>query len=150
MKVYSAMTKKRRPGAALIAIVLVGFLVLSLISSVVITIAWNTIRVEAWQTEQIEKTRLDYLARTAAQAVTEKLIADPETFGILNRTGIVSDTKQIIDGNFSASIDITIKGDNQRASVVVKASSEKGGSAIVRTTINLTVTPRTFTWSAGN
>ena len=149
MKVDRAMTKKR-PGAALLAIVLIGFLVLSLISSVVVTIARNTLRVGAWQTEQIEKTRLDYLARTTAQAVMEQLTADPEAFGILNRTGIVSETKQITDGNFSASIDITIKGDDQRASVVAKASSEKGGSAIVRTTINLTVTPRTFTWSAGN
>ncbi len=41
MKVDRAMTKKR-PGAALLAIVLIGFLVLSLISSVVVTIARNT------------------------------------------------------------------------------------------------------------
>ncbi len=147
--IVSRPITKRRPGAALIAIVLVGLIVLSLISVVVISIARNNVRVGTWQTEQIEKTRLDYLARTAAQAVTEKLIADPETFGMLNRTGIISDTKQIIDGNFSASIEITIKGDDQRATVVAKTSSDKGGSAIIRTTINLTVSPRTFTWSAG-
>ncbi|HAJ94152.1 MAG TPA: hypothetical protein DCM41_04585 [Synergistaceae bacterium] len=149
MKVDRAMTKKR-PGAALLAIVLVGFLVLSLVSAVVVTIAWNTLRVEAWQTEQIEKTRLDYLARTAAQAVTEELIADPEAFGILNRNGLVSQPKVITDGAFSATVEITIKGDDQRANVVAKASSVKGGSALVRTTINLTTTPKTVTWSAGN
>lgn len=150
MKVYSAMTKKRRPGAALIAIVLVGFLVLSLISSVVITIAWNTIRVEAWQTEQIEKTRLDYLARTAAKAVTERLIDNPEVFGILNRNDIVSETKKITDGTIKVDLDITIRGDDQRAVVIAKATSEKGKSAMVRATINLTVSPKTVTWSAGN
>ncbi len=107
---------------------LVGFLVLSLVSAVVISIAWNTLRVEAWQTEQIEKIRLDYLARTAAKAVTDELTADPDNFGILNRNGIVSQPKVITDGTFSATVEITIKGDDQRANVVAKASSAKGGS----------------------
>ncbi len=142
--------REKRPGAALIAIVLVGFLVLSLVSAVVISIAWNTLRVEAWQTEQIEKIRLDYLARTAAKAVTDELRADPDNFGILNRNGIVSQPKVITDGTFSATVEVTIKGDDQRANVVAKASSAKGGSALVRTTIDLTTTPKTVTWSAGN
>lgn len=140
--------REKRPGAALIAIVLVGFLVLSLVSAVVISIAWNTLRVEAWQTEQIEKIRLDYLARTAAKAVTDELTADPDNFGILNRNGIVSQPKVITDGTFSATVEVTIKGDDQRANVVAKASSAKGGSSVVRTTINLTT--KTVTWSAGN
>ena len=142
--------REKRPGAALIAIVLVGFLVLSLVSAVVISIAWNTLRVEAWQTEQIEKIRLDYLARTAAKAVTDELTADPDNFGILNRNGIVSQPKVITDGTFSATVEVTIKGDDQRASVVAKASSAKGGSAVVRTTIDLTTDPKTVTWSSGN
>ena len=142
--------REKRPGAALIAIVLVGFLVLSLVSAVVISIAWNTLRVEAWQTEQIEKIRLDYLARTAAKAVTDELTADPDNFGILNRNGIDSEPKVITDGTFSATVEVTIKGDDQRANLVAKASSAKGGSALVRTTIDLTTTPKTVTWSAGN
>ena len=142
--------REKRPGAALIAIVLVGFLVLSLVSAVVISIAWNTLRVEARQSEQIEKIRLDYLARTAAKAVTDELTADPDNFGILNRNEIVSQPKVITDGTFSATVEVTIKGDDQRANVVAKASSAKGGSALVRTTIDLTTTPKTVTWSAGN
>lgn len=76
----SKFITKSRPGAALIAIVLVGLIVLSLISAVVISIARNNVRVGTWQTEQIEQTRLDYLARTAAKAVTERLIDNPESF----------------------------------------------------------------------
>ena len=143
-------TAKKRSGAALIAIVLVGFIVLSLLSAVVISITWQTLRVEAWQIEQIEKIRLDYLARTAAKAVTDELTADPDAFGVLNRNGIISDPKVITDGDFSANVEITIKGDDQRASVVAKTSSAKGGSAVVRTTIDLTTTPKSVTWSAGN
>ena len=149
MKVDRAAVKKRS-GAALIATVLIGFIVLSLLSATVISITWKTLRVESWQTEQIEKIRLDYLARTAAKAVTDELTADPDNFGILNRNGIVSQPKVITDGTFSATVEITIKGDDQRANVVAKASSAKGGSALVRTTIDLTTTPKTVTWSAGN
>ncbi len=141
---------KKRSGAALIATVLVGFLVLSLLSAVVISITRKTLRVEAWQTEQIEMIRLDYLARTAAKAVTNKLTVDPDVFGVLNRNGFVSQPKTITDGAFSATVEITIKGDDQRANVVAKASSEKGGSAVVRTTIDLTTTPKSVTWSSGN
>ena len=147
--IVSRPITKRRPGAALIAIVLVGLVVLSLISAVVISIARNNVRVGTWQTEQIERTRLDYLARTTASAVTQELVSDPEAFGILNRNGIASVTKEITDGSFKAYIAITIEGDDQRASVIAKATSENGNSATVRTTLNLTVSPRTFTWSAG-
>lgn len=149
--IVSRPITKRRPGAALIAIVLVGLIVLSLISVVVISIARNNVRVGTWQTEQIEKTRLDYLARTAANAVAKELISNnPNFFGPLNIKGIVSQTKEIKDGATSiASIDITIKGDAQRASVIAIASSKKGKSATVRATVNLTANPKTITWSAG-
>lgn len=146
----SKFITKSRPGAALIAIVLVGLIVLSLISAVVISIARNNVRVGTWQTEQIEQTRLDYLARTAAKAVTERLITNPEIFGILNRNDIVSETKKITDGTIKTDLDITIRGDDQRAVVIAKATSEKGKSAMVRATINLTVPSKTVTWSAGN
>ena len=147
----SKFITKSRPGAALIAIVLVGLIVLSLISVVVISIARNNVRVGTWQTEQIEKTRLDYLARTAANAVAQKLIVNPDFFGELNRKGIESVTKEITDGATSiASIDITIKGDEDRASVIAVATSiEKGKSVTIRATINLTASPKTIKWSAG-
>lgn len=148
--IVSRPITKRHPGAALIAIVLVGLIVLSLISVVVISIARNNIRVGTWQAEQIERTRLDYLARTAANAVAQKLIVNSSVFGELNRKGIESVTQEIKDGATSiADIAITITGDGQRASVIATASSEKGRSETVRATINLTANPKTITWSAG-
>ena len=145
--IVSRPITKRRPGAALIAIVLVGLIVLSLISVVVISIARNNVRVGTWQTEQIEKTRLDYLARTAAKAVAKELIVNPDVFGELDITGIESVTKEISNGNFKASMDITIKGDEDRASVIAKASSKNGKSVTIRATINLDT--NTITWSTG-
>ncbi len=145
-----AFSTKSHSGAALIIIVLVGFIVLTLVSAAVVTMAWNTLRVESWQTEQIEKTRLDYLARTAAKAVTEKLVEDPDHFGILNRKDINSDPKTVAEGDFSAELGITIRGDDQRVSVIAKTTSQKGGSAVVRATIDLTSPLKTVTWSSGN
>ena len=145
--IVSRPITKRRPGAALIAIVLVGLIVLSLISVVVISIARNNVRVGTWQTEQIEKTRLDYLARTAAKAVAKELIVNPDVFGELDITGIESVTKEISNGNFKANIDIAIKGDEDRASVIAKATSQNGKSVTIRATIDLD--KNTITWSAG-
>lgn len=73
-----------------------------------------------------------------------------KVFGILNRNDIVSETKKITDGTIKVDLDITIRGDDQRAVVIAKATSEKGKSAMVRATINLTVPSKTVTWSAGN
>ena len=145
--IVSRPITKRRPGAALIAIVLVGLIVLSLISVVIISIARNNVRVGTWQTEQIEKTRLDYLARTAAKAVAKELIVNPDVFGELDITGIESVTKEISNGNFKANIDIAIKGDEDRASVIAKATSQNGKSVTIRATIDLD--KNTITWSAG-
>ena len=67
--------------------------------------------------------------------------------GVLDITGIESVTKEISNGNFKASMDITIKGDEDRASVIAKASSKNGKSVTIRATINLDT--NTITWSTG-
>lgn len=61
----------RHRGAALLMIVLVGFIVLSIISGVAINVAWRTLRAEARQTQEIEAIRADALARSAANTVIE-------------------------------------------------------------------------------
>ena len=66
----------RRRGVALLAIVLVGFVVLSIVAAVAMNIAGQSTRIEAQQTQNIQKRRLDALARSAAIAVAEEISED--------------------------------------------------------------------------
>lgn len=140
----------RHSGAALLAIVLVSFVVLSLVSAVVMNIAWQALRVEAWQTGHIETKRLDYIARSAANAAAEALSSDAACFGPLTQVGITSVTKEIIDGDFKADLDITIKGNTSKAEITSKVSIDSGKKVTVKAVIDMAVSPKTITWSAGN
>ena len=65
----------RHPGAALLAIVLVGFLVLSVLSLAAFDAATQSTRIEIFQTEHFQKLRLQYFARSCAIAVSGQMSA---------------------------------------------------------------------------
>lgn len=63
----------KRPGFALMGMVLVMFLVFSILTVAAFNYAIQTLRLERWHVEYQEQLRLTYLARTTVNAVGEKL-----------------------------------------------------------------------------
>ena len=125
----------RHRGAALLIIVLIGFILLFIISGIAVSIAWKTMRVEGWQTQNIERRRLDYIARTAANLVVEEISNDKgvtsfdNTLNISN--GISADKKLIFDDSQKVYLTLSIKGSNSYCTITSVVSADNGEKVTV-------------------
>lgn len=117
----------KRPGAALLGIVLVGLIVLSIVSAVAISIGWNASRMEAWQTQNIERRRLDALARSAANMVAEAISSDTnlDKFGTAGTVedGVTSDVTKIVTEPSDTFLKITLRGTSRNDYKVTSVAS---------------------------
>lgn len=139
-------TEGRHSGAALIAIVLAGFMLLTLLCAVAFTISARTMRVEEWQTLHDKKVRLNYLACSSANAVIEALSADKSCFGTdpADKTGKADITDS--DYGLSASVEISITGDvNSRVLITSKASGADTLSSTVTADFD-TLNKKVLSW----
>ena len=125
----------RHRGAALLIIVLIGFILLFIISGIAVSIAWKTMRVEGWQTQNIERRRLYYIARTAANLVVEEISNDKgvtsfdNTLNISN--GISADKKLIFDDSQKVYLTLSIKGSNSYCTITSVVSADNGEKVTV-------------------
>ena len=125
----------RHRGAALLIIVLIGFILRFIISGIAVSIAWKTMRVEGWQTQNIERRRLDYIARTAANLVVEEISNDKgvtsfdNTLNISN--GISADKKLIFDDSQKVYLTLSIKGSNSYCTITSVVSADNGEKVTV-------------------
>jgi len=125
----------RHRGAALLIIVLIGFILLFIISGIAVSIAWKTMRVEGWQTQNIERRRLDYIARTAANLVVEEISNDKGVTSFdksLNISdGISADKKLIFDDPQKTYLTLSIKGSNSYCTITSVVSADNGKKVTV-------------------
>lgn len=117
----------KRPGTALLGIVLVGLIVLAIVSAVAINIGWNASHMEAWQTKNIERRRLDALARSAANMVAETISKDTtlDQFGTAGNVedGVSSDITKIVTEPANTYLKITLRGANRNDYKVTSIAS---------------------------
>lgn len=125
----------RHRGAALLIIVLIGFILLFIISGIAISIAWETMRVEGWQTQNIERRRLDYIARTAANLVVEEISSDKGVTSFDNSLkisdGISADKKLIFDDPQKTYLTLSIKGSSSYCTITSVVSADNGEKVTV-------------------
>lgn len=142
-------TKNR--GATLIFIVLVGFIMLSILSALIISIAARTIKLETWQKEYAVKYRLEHLARSAADATVEAIIATSADFGTTSEliSGVSSDKTTVIedsDSGITNQVQLLIMG-NPASKLTVTATAYEGDKhAAVKADILMSTAPKTVTW----
>lgn len=119
----------KRPGAALLVVVLIGFIVLTILSLVAFNIALSTMRVERWQADHYQEQQLCYLAKSGAIALAEemknrysgsvsdktKTISKKGTLGVLTADGV------------TASLDFVVSADSTydaaTANVLIKVTA---------------------------
>lgn len=123
--------KTKNRGAALLIIVLIGFLVLSIVSGVAITIAWQTSRVEAWQTQNMQKRRMDFLARSTADMIIETISLDKDaaSFDSIDNlnTGITSYNVLTLDNAETTAITAALRRNSEKNyTITVTASPDQG------------------------
>lgn len=125
----------RHRGAALLIIVLIGFILLFIISGIAVSIAWKTMRVEGWQTQNIERRRLDYIARTAANLVVEEISNDKGVTSFDNSLkisdGISADKKLIFDDPQKTYLTLSIKGSSSYCTITSVVSADNGEKVTV-------------------
>lgn len=133
----------RHRGVALLAIVLVGFVMLSIVSAIAINIAWRTSHVEGWQKAHVEKRQLNYMAISTAAAVIDAVSNDAHFSSVTS--GEVTETQTINQDGLSVSLNITIKTtqNGSRSTVTVNAVS---GDVTTRALATLNKTTGAVTW----
>ena len=124
----------RRRGVALLAIVLVGFVVLSIVAAVAMNIAGQSTRIEAQQTQNIQKRRLDALARSAAVAVAEAISADQtlRNFQDAANVDVTSDKQLIFSDPKNTYLTLSLKGASSidyTITATATASSDRSGAS---------------------
>ena len=123
----------KRPGAALLGIVLASLIVLGIFSAVAFNISMSTMRVERWQREHFESQQMHYLARSAIIAVGQRLYALYKTGGateanIIDRTTSFNVTDS--SRSFAASVDMVLSADAGASSILIKATAYNPNSTI--------------------
>lgn len=126
----AAFKINKHRGAALIAVILVGFILLSCFSLVAFNIAVGTMRVEEWQTDNYHEQQLLFLARSAAVAVGGYLRDNPPGLSdALDKRGAVRIVEP--ERGLSASLDIMVSADvgsNVLISVTASGAEDKKAS----------------------
>jgi len=121
----------KRPGAALLGVVLVSLILLGIFSAVAFNIAMNTMRVERWQREHFEQQQMQYLARSAVIQTGYKLKKDAvnasysKAFDSKGSMNII-DTDRFI----SASLDFVLSADSGAPTVLIKVTAYSPGSPL--------------------
>ena len=129
----------RSRGVALLALVLVCFVVLSIFSVVAFSISTRTLGVERWQREHYERSRLTYIARSAVNAAAEEIARYQQENGgafdcfssdPFNAKSV--GTVGISDFGFTANLQLTVSGDIEPYLYIEGVSSNaKAGSVVV-------------------
>ena len=154
LEAYGRFVRSKRPGAALLAIVLVGLIVLSIVSAVAINISWHTVRQEAWATQGMDNRRLDMLARSAANAVAEDVRSnDLPTGANVNNSenGISSVPTPIFSNDEKTDTYLTVKlvGTNSLDFTITSTASDDRAKAVVSLTCVSSDGKLTKKWSGG-
>ena len=130
-----AFCYKRKKGAALLAIMLVGFIVLSVLSFAAFNYATQATRVENFQTEHYQKERLQYIARSAAIALSGALgthyAADTDRLPmVIGRSGSLEIVNDEQDGPIILSYEITGEAESTFLKILTKATNTKNDKAL--------------------
>ena len=138
-----ARSLDKRPGWALISVVLLSFIVLSIFAMVLFGISMRTLKIQNWQTEHYEELRLSYVARSSTNAVVEAISDDLASLGAfpIDRHGTAT-----VSSMATTTLDIVISGDTSPYLVVkTKASNDKGQAVTVTARYN-TITNKVAQW----
>lgn len=143
--------RKKHSGAALLFIVLVGFIALSLLCALIINITGSTLKLETWQKEHVVKYRLEHLARSTAAAAVEAVIATSADFGTASEliNGVSSDKTTVIEDSDTGVTDqvvLEIIGSSKSKISVTATAYEGDTHSAVRADILMTADPKTVTW----
>ena len=150
LEAYSRFCRSKRSGAALLAIVLVGLIVLSIVSAVAINISWHTVRQEAWATQGMDNRRLDMLARSAANAVAEDVRSNDLPEGAKNsESGISSSTDIIVTDPKATYLTIKLVGTTSLDFTVTSTASDDRAKAVVSLKCVSSDGELKYTWSGG-
>ena len=151
---------KKHKGAALLGIVLAGFIVLSIFAAIAISVAYNSIMLEKHQTDIIVNRRLDALARSGVLVLAERIkvmngdafdtadnlvgyIAASDRKTIVNDTkhGISMDMQMFVRKDSAANDEFSIK-----TVVYEGARSKDAGANLIITGTSYDITWRTPSW----
>ncbi len=116
---------KKHRGAALLAVVLITFILLAILSSVAFSIAAQTKKTEVWQMAH-KQNQMAFLARSAVIAVSEAVTAD----GSMAETSGDSTSIKLKDGSDTiADLTLVISSDTP-STAQISATAEADGKKI--------------------
>lgn len=151
---------KKHKGAALLGIVLAGFVVLSIFAAVAISVAYSSVMLEKHQTDIIVNRRLDALARSGVLVLAERIRqANGSIFGTgdnpvgyiasSDRKTIVNDTKHGISMEMQMFVrkDSAANDEFSIKTVVYEGTRSKdAGARLIITGTSYDITWRTPSW----